>query len=206
MSKLKIYGERLSRTERVLWAADECGLEYDHIPVPVNGDKDAALLAINPDGAIPTIDDDGFVLSQSWAITLYLGRKYGGDFASNTSEEEADILRWTFWAATDVEVTIIQMIEATGMLPSYDADPLKMADCTEKLQRPIASLERFLDSKTYITGERFTMGDLNAVSIISWLALIGFDFTKFSNVKSWIDRCAARPKLGDGYDNCTSEI
>jgi glutathione S-transferase len=74
---MKIYGERLSRTERVLWAADECGLEYEHIPVQVNGEKGEALLAINPDGAIPTIDDDGFIISQSWAINQYLARKYG---------------------------------------------------------------------------------------------------------------------------------
>jgi glutathione S-transferase len=62
---MKIYGERLSRTERVLWAADECGVQYDHIPVPVNGARSEALLAINPDGAIPTLDDDGVVLTQS---------------------------------------------------------------------------------------------------------------------------------------------
>jgi len=195
MTSLTIYGERLSRTERVLWAADECGIAYDHNPVPVNGDKGEALLAINPDGAIPTIDDNGFVVTQSWAINLYLARKYGGDLASHSAEEEADIQRWSYWAACDVELTIIGMIEATGMLPGYDADPDRMAQSAEKLQRPLASLERFLAGKTYLTGERFTVGDLNAVSIVSWLALIGFDFTKFSNAKSWIDRCAARPKF-----------
>ena len=88
----------LDRAERVLWAADECGLQYEHIPVPVNGEKGEALLAINPDGAIPTLDDDGLMLTQSWAITLYLARKYGGDLASQNAEEEANILRWSFWA------------------------------------------------------------------------------------------------------------
>ncbi len=195
MNMLKIFGERLSRTERVLWAADECGVSYDHIPVPVNGEKGEALLAINPDGAIPTIDDDGFIATQSWAITLYLARQYGGALASRTNQEEADILRWSFWAACDVEATIIDMIHATGMLPEDEADPARFAEGVEKLQRPLASLERALEGRDYITGGRFTIGDLNAVSIVSWLALLGFDFTKFPNAKAWVDRCMKRPNF-----------
>lgn len=192
---MKIYGERLSRTERVLWAADECGLAYDHISVPVSGEKGGALLAINPDGAIPTIDDDGFIVTQSFAINLYLARKYGGELASQTVQEEADILRWSYWAACDVESTIIDLIHATGILPDDTMDPERIATNTDSLQRPLTSLNRALEGRTYITGERFTIGDLNAVSIVSWLAMLGFDFGNFANVKAWIDRCAERPQF-----------
>ena len=150
-------------------------------------------MAINPDGAIPTIDDDGFVISQSWAINQYLARKYGGDLAGKTPEEEADILRWTFWAACDVESTIIDLIHATGMLPGDTADPERLASNTSDLQRPFASLNKALENRTYIAGERFTIGDLNAVSIVSWLVLTGFDFGEFANIKRWVDLCARRP-------------
>jgi len=70
---IRIFGERLSRTERVLWAAEECGLDYEHIPVPVNGEKGEALLSINPDGAIPTLDDHGYVLTQSTDFSIGFG-------------------------------------------------------------------------------------------------------------------------------------
>ncbi len=188
-----IYGERLSRAERVLWAADECGIDYTHVPVPTTGDKDPALLAINPDGAIPTIDDDGVVVSQSWAINLYLARKYGGDLASQTVEEEADILRWTFWAACDVEGAIMETILCSGLIPAYPADPDRVAKNAVKLQRPMKSLNTTLANRDYVAGNRFTMGDLNAVSIVSWLPATGFDFTGFEFVRAWIDRCKARP-------------
>jgi len=193
--KIKIYGERLSRTERVLWAADECGLEYDHDPVPVSGDKGEALLAVNPDGAIPTLDDNGFIMTQSMAITIYLGSKYGGDLAAKTKTEEGEILRWSFWAATDVESSIISLIHASGIIPTDVPDPEEFKSCEDKLQRPFASLERHLEGSTYITGERFTMGDLNAVSIVSWLVLTAFDFGSFPNVRAWVDRCASRPEF-----------
>lgn len=190
---MKIYGERLSRAERVLWAADECGLEYEHIPVPVIGEKGEALLAINPDGAIPTLDDDGLILTQSWAITLYLARKYGGDLASQNTEEEANILRWSFWAACDVESTIIDTIHATGMLPEDTRDSGRLAENEAALQRPVAAINRCLESRDYVAGSRFTIGDLNAVSIVSWLALTGFNFENFEATKAWIDRCIQRP-------------
>lgn len=190
---MKIYGERLSRAERVLWAADECGLEYDHIPVPVSGEKGQALLAINPDGAIPTIDDEGFVLTQSWAINLYLAGKYGGDLAGKTPQEEAVIVRWSFWAACDVESTIINLIHASGIIPGDTADPKLEKKCVAALQRPFAALNLALENRNYIVGERFTIGDLNAVSIVSWLALTRFDFGSFPNIKAWIRRCSKRP-------------
>jgi len=188
-----IYGEKLSRAERTLWAADACGLTYEHVPDPVHGDKSAALLAVNPDGAIPTLDDDGFILTQSWAINLYLARKYGGDLAGQTDAEEAKILQWSFWAGTDVDSMIINTILATGMLPHEPANPTLIKENFEKLQRPLASLERALDGRDYLAADRFTVGDLNAVSIVSWLPLIGFDLSRFPNIAEWIDRCAKQP-------------
>jgi len=190
-----IFGERLSRAERTLWAADECELEYEHSPDPVYGDKSPALLAVNPDGAIPTLDDDGFILTQSWAINLYLARKYGGDLASQTDEEEARILQWTFWAGTDVDKTIIDTIVATGLLPDQPADHALMAENFEKLQRPLSSLEKALEGRDYLAADRFTIGDLNAVSIVSWLPLIGFKMVNFPNIAGWIKRCSARPNF-----------
>jgi len=188
-----IYGEKLSRAERTLWAANECGLNYEHVADPVHGDKSIALLAVNPDGAIPTLDDEGFILTQSWAINLYLARKYGGDLASQTDDEEARILQWTFWAGTDVDSTIINTILASGMLPHEPANPELIATNFEKLQRPLASLENALEGRDYLAADRFTIGDLNAVSIVSWLPLIGFDMSHFPNIAGWIERCSKRP-------------
>jgi len=188
-----IYGEKLSRAERSLWAADECGVDYEHSTDPVHGDKSLALLAVNPDGAIPTLDDDGFILTQSWAINLYLARKYGGDLASQNDEEEARILQWSFWAGTDVDGMIINTILATGMLPHEPANPELIKANFEKLQRPLTSLEHALEGRNYLAADRFTIGDLNAVSIVSWLPLIGFDMRKFPNIDGWIKRCAERP-------------
>src|SRR5690348_1379804 len=74
---LTIYGSPNSRAIRVLWAAKELGLAFEHVPLAWNDPrlKSPAFLRINPDGRVPAIEDDGFVLSESLAITLYLAKK-----------------------------------------------------------------------------------------------------------------------------------
>src|ERR1051325_7182177 len=78
---LKIFGQARSRTFRVLWLCEESSIPYEHIPVSIKSDdaqcKEPWYLALNPNGRVPTIDDDGFVMWESWAINIYLAKKYG---------------------------------------------------------------------------------------------------------------------------------
>src|SRR5438067_11092241 len=76
---LKIYGIPRSRAFRTLWMAKELGLEYENIPIDFanDGTRTPEYLRINPNGHVPTIDDDGVILWESMAINLYLAKKYG---------------------------------------------------------------------------------------------------------------------------------
>ena len=78
MSGLKIYGIARTRAFRALWMAKELGLDYEHDPVEIGdaGARTPEFLAINPNGRLPVIVDDGFVLFESLAITLYLAKKH----------------------------------------------------------------------------------------------------------------------------------
>ena len=75
---LRIYGSAKSRTLRVLWMAGELGLSYDHkdyLPRAPET-KTPEYRALNANSRVPTIDDDGFVLSESMAINFYLAKKH----------------------------------------------------------------------------------------------------------------------------------
>jgi glutathione S-transferase len=79
---LKIYGVARSRASRILWMAKELGLDYEHVKVDfATGDtRQRGFLALNPNGHVPVIDDDDFILWESMAINLYL--------AKNTARED----------------------------------------------------------------------------------------------------------------------
>ena len=96
---LTIYGSPRSRTMRVLWMAAELGLDFRHVPFETTDPelKQPEFLMLNPAGAIPTIVDDGFALSESLAINLYLAKQYGSGgpepMYPSSVTQEADVWR-----------------------------------------------------------------------------------------------------------------
>ena len=106
MSGLKIYGIARTRAFRALWMAKELGLDYEHDPVEIGdaGARTPEFLAINPNGRLPVIVDDGFVLFELLAITLYLAKKHSpGRLYPGTLEGEARAWQWSLWAVTEVD-------------------------------------------------------------------------------------------------------
>ena len=62
-----------------MWAVAELGLEYERIDVggKFGGLDSPELLARNPHGLIPVINDDGTIVWESHAIVRYLAAQYG---------------------------------------------------------------------------------------------------------------------------------
>ena len=70
---IKLYGTAMSRAGRALWALEEVGQKYEHIPISFGGDtRKPEYLKINPNGHIPCLDDNGTIIWESMAINLYL--------------------------------------------------------------------------------------------------------------------------------------
>src|SRR5215469_4578363 len=106
---LKIYGIARSRAFRNLWAAGELGLKYEHVLTDFSDNATTScrapgFKAINPNAAVPVIDDDGFKLWESLAINLYLAKKHGEKgLYPKSAQDEAKAWQWALWTATSVE-------------------------------------------------------------------------------------------------------
>ena len=122
---LKIYCVARSRTFRVLWRAEELGLQYEQVKVDVagGGTRTAAHLALNPNGHIPVIDDDGIVLWESMAINLYLAKKYSaGTLYPTGLEHGAQAWQWSFWGMTEVERPLLAALLNRAVYPEAERD------------------------------------------------------------------------------------
>ena len=88
---LRLYGSPRSRGIRVLWMATELGLSYDHKDyLPRSPEtRTPEYRALNPNGRVPTIDDDGFILSESMAINFYLAKKHKSPLYPSDPKNEA---------------------------------------------------------------------------------------------------------------------
>jgi glutathione S-transferase len=187
---LVIHGSARSRTMRVLWMAAELGLDFEHDPVAFDDPalKKAAFLALNPAGAIPTVEDDGLALAESLAINLYLAKKHGrGVLYPASLEGEAQAWRWSLWAQGQLEPWIMR----DALLADLRA---VIAEATRPaVAAALSTLDRALEGRQWLLGEAFTVADLNVAAVLSPSRAEHLDLTPYPSVADWLACCYARP-------------
>ncbi len=190
---LQLYGTRQSRAFRCLWmleeAAGDSGLEYEVVPTDFHaGDtKTAEYLAINPNGRVPTLVDGDLVLVESLAINYYIAKRYAPQFWPEGRHAEPRALMWMAWALCELE-------------GPHDAANLAQNEIdAERLQQVLVMLERTLDTRSYMMGERFTVVDLNTAAM---LLRPQYRPIARSNqiVGTWLSICMDRPALERALD------
>jgi glutathione S-transferase len=170
MAPLRIYGLARTRAFRVLWAARELGLAYEHIPLEIGeaGARKADYLAINPNGRLPAIEDDGFTLWESLAITLYLAKKHSaGRLYPATLEGEAKAWQWSLWSVQEVDRGVNIWSLHAVRLPAGERDPARREEALKVLASPFKVLDGAICGDGYLLGQAFTVADLNVASVIS---------------------------------------
>jgi glutathione S-transferase len=194
MSRLRIYGVARTRAFRAIWMAKELGLDYEHMPIEIGpaGARKPEYLVLNPNGRLPTIEDEGFVLWESQAITLYLAKKHSpGRLYPATLEGEAKAWQWSLWAANEVERAVNIWSLHAVRLPPEDRDPQTLAAALGVLAAPFRVLDGAVGNTPYLLGSEFTVADLNVAAVIS--RAIAMDLAATPRLADWLRRCHDRP-------------
>jgi glutathione S-transferase len=203
---LKLYGDVGSRARRSMWMCRELGLQYEHIPLHFadGSTKKPEYLALNPNGKIPAIDDDGFVLWESLAINIYLAKKHRSPLMPQDLQGEAQVLQWSLWVVTEVEKPLLQALLQRMELPADNPgakylrdrnpkDPAVEKQAIETLEKPLSVLNGHLAQREYLLGPTFTVADLNVASVMGWAIRAKLDLSTKPNVEQWLQRCVSRP-------------
>ena len=207
---LKIYGTAASRAARPLWVAQELGLTYEHIPLPYLGGatRTPEFLAINPNGRIPVVDDDGVLVWESMACTLYLAERFKPPgarslaaqndagtpmLAARNHAELADILRWSFWVVTECEKDALAILMHRVLMPAERRKPHLADEAERRLAGPLGVLEQHLQTRSYLAGERFTVADICVASVLTWAQSATQLMAQCPRTAQWLRACLARP-------------
>jgi glutathione S-transferase len=194
MSSLRIYGIARTRAYRALWMAMELGIDYEHLPIEIGdaGARSPEFLAINPNGRLPVIVDDGFVLFESLAITLYLAKKHSiGALYPATLEGEAKAWQWSFWAIAEVDRGVNIWSLHAVRLPPAERDAALRDEALKVIAVPFKVLDAALAKTPYLLGDDFTVADLNVAAVIS--RAVEMDLSAVPHLKAWLTRCLDRP-------------
>ncbi|THV23012.1 glutathione S-transferase family protein [Peteryoungia ipomoeae] len=217
---LKIYGVYKSRATRILWLVEELGIPFELVPVlqaykladPMAPDvrintRSPEFLAVNPMGSIPTIDDDGLVLNESLAQTLYVAKKHGGPLAPKEVVEDAQMMQWTLFAATSIETDAlkISMANTEGRLTT-EAGQAEAKALARILSRAFGVLEHHFATHSHLVGERFTVADINVAEIVRYAQAFQPLFDAHPKTAEWLNRMQARPGFKSMWEKRLAEV
>jgi len=195
---IKLYNSKVSPYARkVRLVAAELGLPIEKIEVDFqNGDqRKPEYLAMNPNGKVPVIDDDGFVLWESIAILKYLAGKAGRLLPAD-ARARAETDQWMFWWANHPEPAIELLIYELLLKPFFGKqgnDPAIVAEAHDQLGRFLPVLEKRLAGRDYVMGE-LSVGDFAMAPLLELGARrlnVGLD--KYPQIAAWLGRLQAKP-------------
>jgi len=190
---LKIYGSAKSRALRTLWMAGELGLAYEHkdwLPRAPET-RTPEFLALNPNGRVPVIDDDGFVLSESMAINLYLAKKHASPLYPADPRNEALALQWSFWETDRLDRQIVNYVSHTSILPQAERNAAVAEAAWKEIVPAFDVLESALAKSEGLAGPAFSVADLNVAAAL-YRALF-LELAQWPRLHKWLRRCWERP-------------
>jgi glutathione S-transferase len=193
---LKIWGRTTSsNVMKVLWACAELGVSYERVDLggPFGGNDDPAYRAMNPNGVVPTIEDDGLVLWESNVIVRYLGRKHGlGSLVPSDARTCADADRWMDWQQTTLNPPFGPIFLGMVRTPPEQRDMAAINASVAKVQGLLGILDRRLADRPYVAGDRLTMGDIPfGPNVHRWLHM-PIPRQPLPNVEAWYQRVNKR--------------
>jgi glutathione S-transferase len=194
---LKIYHSPLSRSLRVVWLAEEIGLPYELEPLTMFSEemKRPEYLRIHPLGKVPAIDDDGFVLWETSAIFEYLVAKYGDAalIPPRDTPEGARAIQWICFGENPLTVIMGEIAAHGGMMPEEMRVPALVARGNEIAPALVKIVERALEDRLFILGERFSAADIMLGFGASIARYLGFVNDDTPRLRDYCDRLTERP-------------
>ncbi len=194
---LRVWGRVNSiNVQKVLWTLAEVGVPYERIDAGMAfGVNDTPeFKAMNPNGLVPVIDDDGYVLWESNVIVRHLAAKYASgtlypeDIAARFHAEQ-----WMDWQATTFNAAITPLFIGLVRTPPEKQDKAAIEAARAKTDACIAILDKHLADHAWMGGDRFTMADIPAAAGANRWYRLPVERTSRPNVERWLAALAERP-------------
>lgn len=194
---MKIWGrDNSTNVRKVLWCAEELGLDYEHIPAGGNFGLVASpeYRALNPNGLVPCLEDGGLVLWESNAIVRYLAQEYGAaPFAPETPRGWAVADKWMDWASLslshpfrDVFYNLVRCSPETRDMAAVEAG---RAQCA----RLLVTADEALRETPWLSGAEFGFGDIPLGCICYGWFNLPIERLAMPALEDWYARLEARP-------------
>ncbi|NTX06627.1 glutathione S-transferase family protein [Myxococcus sp. CA051A] len=192
---MKLYFHPLSgNSRRVLLVATHLEVPLERVVVDLpNGEQRATPhLGRNPNGLVPVLDDDGFLLWESRAIMQYLAEMTPGQTLLPTDARgRADVTRWLFWCSAHMaQACTILVFEnfVKAVAGRGPPNPTEVARGEALFAQHARVLDEHLAGKTWVSQERLTLADFSLAAAFALAGPARLPLGEHANLRSWLGR------------------
>ena len=195
---LKIWGRNTSsNVQKVMWAIGELGIECERIDIggPFGKNKEPPYLAMNPNGLVPTLqEDDGFLLWESNSIVRYLAAKHAPNVLEPADLKiRAHAHQWMDWQLTVVNPALTPVFWGLIRTPPEKRDHAAIDAGKAKTIEVMKIFDAHLAKNAYAAGDAFSYGDIPLGIMAYRVRELIPERPSMPNFERWYGQIAARP-------------
>lgn len=200
---IKIWGRNTSsNVQKAMWAVGELGLECERIDIggPFGKNKEPAYLAMNPNGLVPTLEEeDGFLLWESNSIVRYLAGKYdkNGVLEPRDAKQRALASQWMDWQLSVLGPAITPAFWGLIRTPAEKRDMAAIKASQEKTTAAMQILDGQLAKTAFVAGDAFSYGDIPVGVMTYRFRQLVPERPPLSNVERWYAAISSRKAFKD---------
>jgi len=192
---MKLYINPMSpNVRRVRLTAAVLGLKLDEqqLDFTKGEHKSPEYLALNPNGAVPTLVDGDLALTESRAIMQYLAfTTPASGLLPRDERARAEVTRWQFWDAAHFSpqlgtLTFQKIIKP--LMGMGEPDQLKVDEAMAGIRRFGAVLDQHLHGKQYVVGNSLTVADLTIACSLMYAKQTDAPLGELRSLQSWFSR------------------
>ena len=210
--KFKLWGRPSSaRTQKVMLALAELGIEYEYVLASATMGPNGSVAKggtpfgivntleyrqMNPNGTVPNINDNGYVLWESNAIIQYLGMQYDPKlFYNNDTRLFASAARWLMWENNQLIPPMHDLAKHLYRLPEDQRNEDVVKRSKAKLFEEFKKVEVQLSKTRFISGDQWCMGDIPMTIRCHRWNILAKPFADFPNLLRYYQELSARPSF-----------
>ena len=194
---LRIWGRNTSvNVQKAMWAIGELGLPHERIDIggAFGKNNEPAYLAMNPNGLVPTLEEDGFVLWESNSIVRYLAAKYGaGTLEPANLQARARASSWMDWQLTVAGPALTPVFWGLIRTPPEKRDHAAIEAGKIKSMAAMKILDAQLAKTAFVAGEALSMGDIPVALITYRFRRLVPDRPGLDHLERWFTAIEQRP-------------